>query len=367
VSGNIEIQALALENSRQRIDTVSNQRSYTLNNGETETTGLTASGSIVNTQIDRQIRHQASLLEAGGKLDLESGGSTVIVGTQVKSGQDLRIVAGGHLALAAVVDSTAPNGASPPRSKAPPSCRGCPPQTESASNCATPTPLLAGRWMPVARSRSRPLAASSSAASASTAVATPALPARASSSTASLSRTARKPATWAPRPSPGRPQSPCGQCHAKWRHPRDHRHRQARRCHEHRGKYPRQRCPARRHRTLTLAEGDITLAAGRNTEDYATRNRAGTAIVERSRDESARNALSGEAINLAGRKLTLEAATLVTPGKATLVARETLALTAATDAASEHTLNVKKSGGWLSKNHHHRAHRTEPAGRHHAH
>jgi hypothetical protein len=106
VSGNIEIQALALENSRQRIDTVSNHRSYTLNNGETEITGLTASGSIVNTQIDRQIRHQASLLEAGGKLDLESGGSTVIVGTQVKSGQDLRIVAGGHLALAAVVDST---------------------------------------------------------------------------------------------------------------------------------------------------------------------------------------------------------------------------------------------------------------------
>ena len=42
-------------------------------------------------------------------------------------------------------------------------------------------------------------------------------------------------------------------------------------------------------------------------------------------------------------------ATLVTPGKATLVARETLALTAATDAAAEHTLTVKKSGNWLSK------------------
>jgi hypothetical protein len=163
VSGNIEIQALALENSRQRVDTVSNERSYTLNNGETETTGLTASGSIVNTQIDRQIRHQASLLEAGGKLDLESGGSTVIVGTQVKSGQDLRIVAGGHLALAAVVDSTAPNGASPPRLKAPPSCRGCPPRTESASNCATPRLPSAGRLdAGGATSPSRPLEASSS-------------------------------------------------------------------------------------------------------------------------------------------------------------------------------------------------------------
>lgn len=106
VGGKIDIQALRIENSRTQVHTVTNERSYTLNNGETEITGLTASGSQVSTQIERDIQHQGALLQAGGRLDLESSGSTVILGADIKSGKDTRLVAGGHLIIGAVQNST---------------------------------------------------------------------------------------------------------------------------------------------------------------------------------------------------------------------------------------------------------------------
>lgn len=106
VGGKTDIQALRIENSLTQIHAVTNERSYTLNNGETETTGLTASGSQVSTQIERDIQHQGTRLEAGGRLDLESGGSTVILGADIKSGKDTRLVAGGHLIIGALQSST---------------------------------------------------------------------------------------------------------------------------------------------------------------------------------------------------------------------------------------------------------------------
>ncbi|NML25120.1 hemagglutinin repeat-containing protein [Zoogloea dura] len=106
VGGKIDIQALSIENSRTQTHTVANERTYTYNNGETEITGLTASGSQVSTQIERDIQHQDARLQAGGKLDLESGGSTFILGADLKSGGETRIVAGGHLVVGSVQNST---------------------------------------------------------------------------------------------------------------------------------------------------------------------------------------------------------------------------------------------------------------------
>ncbi|HQX06552.1 MAG TPA: DUF637 domain-containing protein [Zoogloea sp.] len=351
VGGNIDIRALSVETSRQRVDTVSNERSYTLNNGETETTGLTASGSIVNTRIDRQIRHQASVLEAGSKLDLESGGSTVIVGAQVKSGAETRIVAGGHLALGAVVDSTHVEQRLTTRVEGAAILPGLPTangerleltRTETAvggqldAGGATTLQaagglILSGQRINSAgdtrlagdsvildgitlenRQEARNVGATTVSLDAQTRHVGSAIQ---SAGTLEVTATG-KPADAA---------STAGSIRGSG-------------------------VQLDASRALTLAaEGDIALEAGRNIEDHATRNRSGTSIVERSRDESARNLLSGEAISLAGRNVTLEAATLTTPGTATIVAREALALTAATDTAFEHTLNVKKSGSWLSK------------------
>jgi adhesin HecA-like repeat protein len=351
VGGNIDIRALSVETSRQRVDTVSNERSYTLNNGETETTGLTASGSIVNTRIDRQIRHQASVLEAGSKLDLESGGSTVIVGAQVKSGAETRIVAGGHLALGAVVDSTHVEQRLTTRVEGAAILPGLPTangerleltRTETAvggqldAGGATTLQaagglILSGQRINSAgdtrlagdsvildgltlenRQEARNVGATTVSLDAQTRHVGSAIQ---SAGTLEVTATG-KPADAA---------STAGSIRGSG-------------------------VQLDASRALTLAaEGDIALEAGRNIEDHATRNRSGTSIVERSRDESARNLLSGEAISLAGRNVTLEAATLTTPGTATIVAREALALTASTDTAFEHTLNVKKSGSWLSK------------------
>jgi filamentous hemagglutinin len=351
VGGNIDIRDLSVETSRQRVDTVSNERSYTLNNGETETTGLTASGSIVNTRIDRQIRHQASVLEAGSKLDLESGGSTVIVGAQVKSGAETRIVAGGHLALGAVVDSTHVEQRLTTRVEGAAILPGLPTangerleltRTETAvggqldAGGATTLQaagglILSGQRINSAgdtrlagdsvildgltlenRQEARNVGATTVSLDAQTRHVGSAIQ---SAGTLEVTATG-KPADAA---------STAGSIRGSG-------------------------VQLDASRALTLAaEGDIALEAGRNIEDHATRNRSGTSIVERSRDESARNLLSGEAISLAGRNVTLEAATLTTPGTATIVAREALALTASTDTAFEHTLNVKKSGSWLSK------------------
>jgi filamentous hemagglutinin len=351
VSGNIEIQALALENSRQRVDTVTNERSYTLNNGETETTGLTASGSIVNTQIDRQIRHQASLLEAGGKLDLESGGSTVIVGTQVKSGQDLRIVAGGHLALAAVVDSSRTERRLTTQVEGAAILPGLPTtngerlelrHTDTAvggqMDAGGPVTLQATGSLILGGQR---VHSGGDTRLAGDSVVLDGLTLESRQEARNVGATALSLDTRGRHVGSAIQSGGTLEITATGK-PAD--------AESTAGSIRGSGVQLDAARTLTLAaEGDITFAAGRNTEDYVSRNRAGTAIVERSRDESARNGLSGEAINLAGRNVTLEAATLVTPGKATLVARETLALTAATDAAAEHTLTVKKSGNWLSK------------------
>lgn len=351
VSGNIEIQALALENSRQRVDTVTNERSYTLNNGETETTGLTASGSIVNTQIDRQIRHQASLLEAGGKLDLESGGSTVIVGTQVKSGQDLRIVAGGHLALAAVVDSSRTERRLTTQVEGAAILPGLPTtngerlelrHTDTAvggqMDAGGPVTLQATGSLILGGQR---VHSGGDTRLAGDSVVLDGLTLESRQEVRNVGATALSLDTRGRHVGSAIQSGGTLEITATGK-PAD--------AESTAGSIRGSGVQLDAARTLTLAaEGDITFAAGRNTEDYVSRNRAGTTIVERSRDESARNVLSGEAINLAGRNVTLEAATLVTPGKATLVARETLALTAATDAAAEHTLTVKKSGNWLSK------------------
>lgn len=351
VGGNIEIQALALENSRQRVDTVSNQRSYTLNNGETETAGLTASGSIVNTQIDRQIRHQASLLEAGGKLDLESGGSTVIVGTQVKSGQDLRIVAGGHLALAAVVDSTHTERRVTTQVEGAAILPGLPTTNGerlelSHTDTAVGGQMDAGGPVTLQATGSLILGGQRVHSGGDTrlagdSVVLDGLTLESRQEARNVGATALSLDTRGHHVGSAIQSGGTLEITATGK-PAD--------AESAAGSIRGSGVQLDAARSLTLAaESDIAFTAGRNTEDYVSRNRSGTAIVERSRDESARNALSGEVINLAGRNITLEAATLVTPGKATLVAREALALTAATDAAAEHTLTVEKSGSWLSK------------------
>ncbi|MCK6394605.1 MAG: DUF637 domain-containing protein [Zoogloea sp.] len=351
VGGNIDIQALSVENSRKRVDTISNERSYTLNNGETETTGLTASGRTVTTRIDSEIRHQASVLEAGGKLDLESGGSTAIVGARVKSGAETRIVVGGHLAVGAVVDSshveqrvtTQVEGAAflpglPTAGGERLELKHADTAIGGQMDSGGATTLQAGGSLILSGQRissggDTRLSGSSvvldglsletrseSRNAGSTVVSLDAQTRHAGSaiqSAGSLDVTA----TGVPEDAASTTGSIRG-----------------------RGVQLEARA------TLTLAAaGDIALEAGRNTDDFVSRNHSGTAIVERSRDESARNGLSGEAISVAGRNITLEAASLSSPGKVNIVARDALSLAAATDSASDHTLSVKKTGSWLSK------------------
>ena len=351
VGGNIDIQALSVENSRKRVDTISNERSYTLNNGETETTGLTASGRTVTTRIDSEIRHQASVLEAGGKLDLESGGSTAIVGARVKSGAETRIVAGGHLAVGAVVDSshveqrvtTQVDGAAflpglPTAGGERLELKHADTAIGGQMDSGGATTLQAGGSLIL--SGQRISSGGDTRLSGSNVVLDgPSLETRiesrnAGSTVVSLDAQTRHAgsviqsagsldvtATGVPEDAASTTGSIRG-----------------------RGVQLEARA------TLTLAAaGDIALEAGRNTDDFVSRNHSGTAIVERSRDESARNGLSGEAIAVAGRNITLEAASLSSPGKVSIVARDALSLAAATDSASDHTLSVKKTGSWLSK------------------
>ena len=351
VGGSIDIQALSVENSRQRIDTLTNERSYTLNNGEIETTGLTASGSTVTTHIDGQIRHQVSTLEAGGKLDLESGGSTLIVGARVKSGEETRIVAGGHLALGAVVDSTHVEQRLTIRVEGAAILPGLPTASGESFelthadttvggqlDAGGPTTLQAGGSLILSGQR---INSGGDTRLAGESVVLDGLTlenrqeARNIGSTVvSLDAQSRHAGTVIHSAgsleiiatgSPADAASTAGSL---------------------RGSGVQLEAGTK----LTLAaEGDITLEAGRNTEDFEVRNRSGTSIVQRSRDESVRNVLSGDAISLAGRNVTLEAASLTTPGKVNIAARESLALTASTDLVSELTLNVTKSGGWFSK------------------
>ncbi|MBL8451699.1 MAG: hemagglutinin repeat-containing protein, partial [Zoogloea sp.] len=298
-----------------------------------------------------EIRHQASVLEAGGKLDLESAGSTLIVGAQVKSGADTRIIAGGHLALGAAVDSTHLEQRVTTQLEGAAILPGLPTaggerlelkHSETAiggqMDAGGATTLQAGGSLILSGQRissggDTRLAGSSvaldgiglenrsEARNAGSTVVT--LDARslhrgsAIQSGGSLDVTAT-----------GVPEdvsSTAGSIRGRGA-----------------------QLDAKRALTLAAA-GDITLEAGRNTEDYVSRNHSGTAIVERSRDESARNLLNGEAISVAGRNITLEAASLNSPGKVSIVARDALSLAAATDTTSDHTLSVTKTGSWLSK------------------
>lgn len=67
--------------------------------------------SATNYSRAESTTHVASVLQAGGHLNLNSGNDTVLRGTQVTAGKDLNLVAGGDVSISAVKDSSASTAA----------------------------------------------------------------------------------------------------------------------------------------------------------------------------------------------------------------------------------------------------------------
>lgn len=372
VGGKIDIQALRIENSRTQIHAVTNERSYTLNNGETETTGLTASGSQVSTQIERDIQHQGTRLEAGGRLDLESGGSTVILGADIKSGSETSLVAGGHLIIGALQSSTHTesrvvtqidgaailpglvnrNGEQLTLTHGDSAVGGSLDSGGETTLHAGGSLVLSGQRIQskgdtrlvgdsvvleglslnhskiTQDSFRNTIDLKTSSAQLATHIKSGGRIDIVSTGTPPEVRPSKEsepnPDAPPPPPAPGSISGTGAILEAKG--------------------------------PLTVAAtGDVTLKAGYDSRQFAQRNKSGSSVVERWSEHAVGSTLSGSEVAVSGRNLSLEAIKVNaidsagTKGNVNIVAQENLALTAGTDKSFEHTVSVKKSGGLLRK------------------
>ncbi|WP_346288597.1 DUF637 domain-containing protein [Zoogloea sp.] len=372
VGGKIDIQALSIENSRTQTHSVTNERTYTYNNGETEITGLTASGSQVSTQIDRQIQHQGARLEAGGKLDLESGGSTFILGADLKSGGETRLVAGGHLVIGAVQNSTHTESRVVTQTDGAVFLPGLVTRNGEQlklthSESAVGGGLESGGGTTLQAGGSLVLSGQNIQSKGDTRLVGDSVVLEGLSlnhstisqdtvrntidlqtsndfvatrihsggrldivSTGTLPE-ARPSKDTEPKPNePPPPPAP--------------------------GSLSGRGVILEAQGSLTLAAtGDVTLTAGYDSQQFAQRNKSGSSVVERSRNDAVGSTLSGSEVTVSGRNLSLEAVKVNAidatgaKGDVNIIAQENLSLTAATDQSYEHTVSVKKGGGLLRK------------------
>lgn len=372
VGGKIDIQALRIENSRTQVHTVTNERSYTLNNGETEITGLTASGSQVSTRIERDIQHQGALLQAGGRLDLESGGDTVILGADIKSGKDTRLVAGGHLIIGAVQNSTHTESSVVTRIDGAAILPGLVNrsgeqltlthaesavggrldsggettlhaggslilsgqriQSKGDTRLVGDSVVLDGLSLNQSKTTQDSFRNTTDLQSSSVHLATHIT----SGGRLDIVSTGTPPEVRPSKesePKPDAPPSPPAS-----------------------GSISGTGVILEAKGPLTLAAtGDVTLKAGYDSQQFAQRNRSGSSVVERWSERTVGNTLGGSEVAVTGRNLNLEAIKVNaidsagTKGNVNIVAQENLALTAGTDKSFEHTVSVKKSGGLLRK------------------
>ena len=372
VGGKIDIQALRIENSRTQVHTVTNERSYTLNNGETEITGLTASGSQVSTRIERDIQHQGALLQAGGRLDLESGGDTVILGADIKSGKDTRLVAGGHLIIGAVQNSTHTESSVVTRIDGAAILPGLVNrsgeqltlthaesavggrldsggettlhaggslilsgqriQSKGDTRLVGDSVVLDGLSLNQSKTTQDSFRNTTDLQSSSVHLATHIT----SGGRLDIVSTGTPPEVRPSKesePKPDAPPSPPAS-----------------------GSISGTGVILEAKGPLTLAAtGDVTLKAGYDSQQFAQRNQSGSSVVERWSERTVGNTLGGSEVAVSGRNLNLEAIKVNaidsagTKGNVNIVAQENLALTAGTDKSFEHTVSVSKGGGLLRK------------------
>lgn len=372
VGGKIDIQALRLENSRTQTHSVTNERSYTLNDGETETTGLTASGSQVSTQIERDIQHQDTRLHAGGKLDLESGGSTFILGADLKSGDETRIVAGGHLVVGSVQNSTHTESRNVTQTDGAAILPGLATRngeqlklthSDSAAGglleSGGTTTLKAGGSLVLSgqdiQSKGDTRLTGDSVVLEGLALNNSKLTQDTVRNTIDLQTSSVHLANRIH--SGGRLDIVSTGTPPEARPSKDTQPDPA--------EPPPPPAPGSLSGTgvildaegpLTLAAtGDVTLTAGHDSQQLAQRNKSGSSVVERSRSDAVGSTLNGSEVTVSGRNLSLEAisvnATDATgaKGDVNIIAQENLALIAGTDTRFEHTVSVKKGGGLLRK------------------